>query len=275
MWIFNTTIGKVFSLILFPFQKLSPWIGMIITSLLTGLLMLLIFRYTSNQAGIKKTKDRIKAHLLEMRLFQDNLSASLKAQGNILLANFRYMSYSLKPLLVMIIPVILILIQMHFWFSYDSLGLKQEALLKIKLEDDINPLEVDMKIDPSPVFNIEAPPVRIEEENEIDWRFSANEPGNHTLRIIFNGEILEKTVSVGQRPLTRISPKKIRSDFLQELLYPTEAPLGKTSPVESIDITYPSKSMSVFGIQFHWIIAFFALSIIFGFSLKGFFGVEI
>lgn len=275
MWKFNLIVGKIFGSILFLFQNLDPWIGMIIVSLITGLLMLLIFRYTSNQAGIRKTKNKIKAHLLEMRLFQDSMRVSLRAQGSILLANIKYMSYSLKPLLIMIVPVVLILIQMNFWFGYEVLELGEDTLLKIKLKEELNPLETDIRIEPSPALLFAIPPVRIEEENEIDWRFSVQEAGLHTLQVVIDGKSITKAVSAGQKHLNYVSPIRVQKNFLQELLYPTEAPLEKSLPIQSIEITHSLKSMTVFGFNLHWIIAFFVLSIIFGFSFKGVFGVEI
>lgn len=275
MWKFNIIICKIFGSMMFPFQNLNPWIGMIIVSLITGLLMLLIFRYTSNQEGIRKTKNKIKAHLLEMRLFQDSMSTSLRAQGSILLANFKYMSYSLKPLLIMIIPVLLILIQMNFWFGYKVLEPGEDVLLKIKLQEEYSPLETDIKIESPAALNFETPPVRIEEENEIDWRFSVEEAGFHTLQIMIDGISITKTISAGQKLLDHVSPKRVQKNFFQELMYPTEAPLNESLPIQSIEITYAFKSMTAFGFNIHWIIAFFVLSIIFGLSFKGVFGIEI
>ncbi len=133
MWIFNSAFGKIFNLIFFPFRSMNPWVGMILISFLTALLMLFVFRFTSNQEGIKRVKNKIKAHLLELRLFKDSMSLSFKAQGNILRCNLRYISYSTKPMLVMIIPLILILIQLNFWFGYEALTPGQETILKVKL----------------------------------------------------------------------------------------------------------------------------------------------
>jgi uncharacterized membrane protein (DUF106 family) len=76
MWIFNSFVNTVFELILTPFRNMSPWYGMTVVSFLTGFLMLFIFRFTSNQEGIRRTKNRIKAHLLELRLFKDSMSQS-------------------------------------------------------------------------------------------------------------------------------------------------------------------------------------------------------
>ncbi|NOR14687.1 MAG: hypothetical protein GQ544_03180, partial [Candidatus Aminicenantes bacterium] len=163
MWTFNSLFGKLFALLLLPFRSLNPWVGMAVVSFLTGLLMLIIFKYTSNQKAIKRTKDRIKAHLLEMRLYKDSLAITLKAPGSILRANLRYMSYSLKPLLIMIVPVILILIQLNFWFNYSALEPGESVLLKVKLKQEYNPMEIDLRLQPSAAFVEEVPPLRIEE----------------------------------------------------------------------------------------------------------------
>lgn len=237
--------------------------------------MLFIFKLTSDQEGIKKAKNKIKAHLLELRLYKDDIRTSFKAQGHILLSNLKYMKYSIKPLLVMIIPVILILIHSNFWFGYDSLKTGEKALLKIKLSEEYVPQEFDVHLSSHDSIKIETPPLRIIEKNEIDWRFSAIKKGVYELQIHAGGNSISKPISVNQKPLSRISPVKKRKTFFNQLLYPAEKPIHKNSPIKSVEITYPSSGLYLFGIKIHWIIAFFVLSIIFGFSLKGLFGVEI
>ena len=81
MGLINRLLGSLFDLLFLPFRSLNPWAGMIFISLLTGLLMLLIYRWTSNQAGIRRVKDKIKAHLLELRLYKDNMGVTMKARA--------------------------------------------------------------------------------------------------------------------------------------------------------------------------------------------------
>jgi len=275
MWIFNTIIGKIFEILFLPFQNMSPWIGMIIVSLLTGLLMLLIYKFTSNQEGIKKIKNKIKAHLLEIRLYKDSLSISFKAQGSILRANLKYIGYSSKPLLVMIIPVILILIQLNFWFAYDSLKPNQSTLIRVQLNDGVPLLETEIDIKTGSAFVLETPPLRIEESNEINWRIRAEENGVHDIIITADGLDYTKSISVGQKALSRISPLRTRKNIFREIAYPTEPPLPKNAPIKTIEIFYLPRTMNFFGLSLHWLIVYFALSIIIGFSLKGFFKVDI
>ncbi|KPK36115.1 MAG: hypothetical protein AMK70_03465 [Nitrospira bacterium SG8_35_1] len=51
-----TAINSFFRLMFYPFENLTPVWGMIWISLVTGIVMLGIFRLTSNQRGIKKSK---------------------------------------------------------------------------------------------------------------------------------------------------------------------------------------------------------------------------
>ncbi|MBN2245998.1 MAG: hypothetical protein JW755_09145 [Candidatus Aminicenantes bacterium] len=275
MWIFNSFLQKIFDVIFYPFRGMSPWVGMIVISLLSVFLILFIFKHTSNQTGIRKVKDKIKAHLLELRLYKDNLSISLKAQGNILRQNSKYIAYSAKPMLFMIIPIILIIAHTNFWFSYASLEPGQKTLVKVKLKENYDPLETDIRLEPSPAYVIETPPLRILEENEIDWRISALETGEHDLVFSVAGNNLKKSLSVQASPLSRISPVKLQKNFIDELINPTESPIDENLPIKSVEILYPTKNMNFLGLGIHWLIVYFILTIILGFSLKSVFKVEV
>lgn len=275
MWVFNSIFGKIFEIIFFPFRNMSPWIGMILISFLTALLMLFVFRFTSNQQGIKNVKNKIKAHLLEFRLFKDSLNILLKAQGKILRYNLKYIGYSAKPLLVMIIPLILILIQLNLWFGYNSITPGQKAVLKAELEMNQSLLDTEFKIETSSGLVVETAPLRIEEKGEVNWRLHIKEAGIHELTLTVNGQRIVKQVAVAQSPLCKISPVRIRRNFMGELFNPGEAPLPGNIPIKSVEITYPSRSMNLFGWCIHWIIVYFTLSIIFGFAFKGVFKIEI
>lgn len=275
MWIFHSLFGKIFDVLFFPFRGLDHWVGMVYISILTGLFMLFIFRFTSNQEGIRKVKDMIKAHLLELRLFKDSFAISFKAQGSIFRCNLKYIGYSAKPMLVMIIPLVLIIIHLNLWFGYQSLAPGERAILKVRLKQGFDPLQLSLSVAPSSGFTIETPPLRMGEEREINWRLQAKGKGIHDILLILNGEEIHKKLTVSGKPLSRISPAKVRKDFLAQLLNPGEPPISSNSPLEAIKIVYPSKNMSLFGWPIHWLIVYFVLSILFGFSLKGIMKVEI
>jgi uncharacterized membrane protein (DUF106 family) len=275
MHIVNLVFGRVVDVILLPFRGLSPWFGMTAASLLTALLMLGVFKLTSNQAAIRKAKDRIKAHLLEMRLFKDNMRATLRAQAGILKANLSYLGGNLKPLLVMIVPLVLILSQLSLWFERRPLAPGEETLVKVGLEERADPVSLAMTLETSPGLEVSSPAVRIPDEHEVVWRLKAVAAGNGRLTLGVAGRTLEKSVAVGGKPLTKVSALASRGSLWKQVLYPGEYPLPGGTPVRTIEVLYPEKTMSFFGLHVHWLVAYLVLSIAFGFAFKGVFKVEI
>ncbi len=275
MQVVNLVMNRLFDLLFLPFRSLNPWLGLTFISLLTGMLMLFIFKWTSQQAGIRKVKDKIKAHLLELRLFKDSLDVTLKAQGQILRANLRYIAYSAKPMLVMLIPLLLILAQLNAWFGYRSLDVGEAALLKVRLEPGTNPLELEWALESPPAVAVESPPLRIEQEREVDWRIRPQAAGEFNVTLRIGAHDVGKAVLVGGRRFSRISPLRVKRSLWDEFLNPGEKPLPAALPVKSIEVAYPPRRLNVLGIHLHWLIAYLALSIVFGFALKRPFKVEI
>ncbi|OGD28207.1 MAG: hypothetical protein A2028_02765 [Candidatus Aminicenantes bacterium RBG_19FT_COMBO_59_29] len=275
MGLINSILGKLFDLLLLPFRSLNPWAGMAFISLLTGLLMLLIYRLTSNQSGIRRVKDKIKAHLLELRLFKENMGVTMRAQGQILRANLRYLALNLKPLLVMIVPLVLILSQLNLWFGSEPLSVGRAAILKVRLQPDVNVLGTEFSLDAPPEIAVETPPLRIEESKEVDWRFQPRAAGRFNLTIRAGDKNYLKTVIVDGRHLDKVSSIKVKRSFLDELLYPGEKALPADGRIKAIEVVYPVKRLPLFGLKLHWLIAYLGLSIVFGFALKKPFRVEI
>jgi uncharacterized membrane protein (DUF106 family) len=275
MGVVNSLLTGLFDALFFPFRSLNPWWAMIFISLLTGLLMLFIFRLTSNQAGIRAAKDRIKAHLLEMRLFKDNLRVTLGSQRQILAANLRYLGYSAKPMLVMIVPLVLILVQLNFWFGYEPLAVGEPAILKVRLVGQASPMKTDLQLQAPPSIRIETPPLRLEGERETEWRIRPQAAGMARLTISAPGVIYEKSVFAGGASLSRLTPVRVKRNFLDELFHPGEGALAAGGPVQSIEVVYPARRLPLLGLRLHWLVAYFALSIVLGFALKRPFKVEI
>jgi hypothetical protein len=60
------------------------------------------------------------------------------------------------------------------------------------------------------------------------------------------------------------------------LLFPTEPPLAPATGIRSMEIKeWPHRDLSILGLNVHWLIVFFAVSLIASFAVKGVFGVEV
>ncbi|MGB9765643.1 MAG: hypothetical protein ACPLZD_09870 [Candidatus Saccharicenans sp.] len=275
MWLVNQAVGFIVKIALWPFIRLNPWAGMTFLSFLTALLVLFIYKKTSNQAAISQVKNQLKAHLLEMRLFQNDYRTILTTQKELLLANARYLILNLKPLLIMIIPVFLLLAQMNLWFNYRPVEPGETLLLKVRF---INQMEVDrlnLNLEVPPEVTIDSPVLRIIDENEADWRLKIEGQSSQPLVIVVDGERYLKDIVIDGKSRQRISPRRDRRNLWLELLYPGEKPLPANSYIKEIELNYPLQRLDFLGIKIHWLVAYFLLSLIIGFALKKPLKVEI
>jgi hypothetical protein len=271
----NAALRLVFDALLAPFSAMPPIVSLVLVSLLVSILMLVVFKRTSDQAALAAVKRKIHAGLFEIRLFNDDLRAILRAQGEILRHNLTYLRLSLWPMLFVLPPLVLVIAQLQFHYGYEGLRPGQRALVQV----DLAP-EADGGARPAATLEVpdglraETEAVWIEAESQVLWRLVAEREGDYELGLDVAGTRLTKTVRVTARTV-RLSPERVDPGFLSQLLYPAEPPLPSGSPIRAVHLSYSGREVSVLGYGMHWMIPFFALSIAFAFALRGLFKVTI
>lgn len=276
---FNAVTSALFDPLLAPFGDEHAWFDLVFWSVLGGIVALIVYKFASNQAGIARTKNAIKVHLLEIRLFKDDIAAVLGATARILLKNGLYLGHNILPMLVMIVPMMAILFQLEARYAHDPLPVGSVNLLVVKLDgrqpgvpDTATGLAEAVRLEIPDGLSLDAPPVRTA-EGRIAWRLRAERPGDHVLAIRVGDETVEKRIAVGGPP--RKVPV-LRTKGLEGLLYPGEPGLPADSRVESARLSYPERDLGWLpGGEMGVLATFFGLSILSGFALKGLFGVTL
>lgn len=273
MSVLNAAIGAAFDVLLRPFQALHPLVGLVVVSILVAVLVLLVFKKTSNQATLLAVKRQIHACLFEIRLYNDDFPAIFRAQAEALSWNLRYLLLSIVPLAVMTVPLVLVMAQLHGWFGYHGLAPGETALVKVELRQgsESKPLA---SLEVPPGLSVETPVLWIPEQRELAWRIRAQRAGSYEVRVAIGGSVDAKSVVVSDA-VTRLSALRVARGWLAQLLDPAEPPLPDSSPVRAIALTYPTRDIEVFGWGIHWLIVFFVLVIVFAYMLRGLFGVTI
>jgi len=261
----NYVINYIFDLFFSPFSSVDPIYGLCAVSFLTTGIMLPIFKYTSDQEAIRRTKSRIMGHLLEVRLFKDDIRTVLSAQKNILKHNMIYLKHMLKPLVFVMLPVVVIIIQTGLRYEYRPLGPGETAVVKIRLDKQEKLTGDGVLISPEGL-KIETPPLRVNGGEEIYWRIRAEKKGEYNLKFRVLDKEINKRVVVGGK-LYRISPKVLKEGLINSFLHPGEPPLTGDSGVKYFEVEYPYRSVALFGWKTHWLVIFFILSLSFGFLL--------
>jgi uncharacterized membrane protein (DUF106 family) len=273
----NAALRPVFDLLLAPFAGLPPIVSLVVVSLVAAVFMLIVFKRTSNQAALAEVKRRIHAGLFEIRLFNDDLRAILRAQNEILRTNVTYLKLSLVPMLWILPPLVLVIAQLQFHYGYEGLRPGATTLLRVDLDPDAVAAGVrpQVRLDLPPGLRAETAEVWIPAEWQLAWRLTSESEGDFELGVAVDGAgPVTKSVRVTDRTV-RLSPVRVDRSFLSQLIDPAEPPLPEGSPIRAIHIDYPDREVSVLGFGMHWMVPFFVLSIAFAFALRGWLKVTI
>jgi uncharacterized membrane protein (DUF106 family) len=225
-------LTQFFTFILKPFESGNAHGGMIFISLLTGAVMLFLFKLTSNQAAMKEVKTKISAYFLEMRLYKEDVSVVVGSQRRILLANMNYMKLAVVPAVVMIVPVILIMVQLNLRYAQTGLEPGDTALVKVKVEEGFDVIRDGIRLTAGSGLEKASPAVRIPTLAETDWK------------------ILKK------------------SSLLEMILNPGAPRIPDAMPIESVEVKYPAMSFGWGLVTLSWLWSFLIVSMAFGVFLK-------
>ena len=268
MTVLNRALTRLFDLVIGPLDGLAPMAGLAVLSLVTAVVVILAFKWTADQAALVAAKRRMQAAIFEVRLFNDDLLAMLRAQGEVLRHTLRYLRLSLAPTLWLLLPMLALLLHMEFHFGYTGLAIGEAALVKVGFSGAAPPATLEA---PDAVA-VETPGVLLPSEREIAWRIRPRATGSYELRVHVGGTALSKTLVVSDA-VARRSPVRPDSVALNQLLYPSEPPLPGGMGLTAITIAYPTRDISIVGWNIGWSGVYLVLTLAFALVLKRPFGV--
>ncbi|MEZ5416762.1 MAG: hypothetical protein R2708_05400 [Vicinamibacterales bacterium] len=273
MTLLNALVTRLADLVMTPLAGLPPLAVLTGAAVATALVVLGVMRVTSNQAELAAVKRQIHAGLLEMRLYNDDLRGLLRAQRDVLWQNLRYVGYSLVPLLVTAVPLTLVIAQLQAWYGYQGLEPGVETAVTASVE---GPVAAPPRLEAAGLEVVGTPryfPTR----HEVVWRVVPRAEGETVARVTTAaGTVVEKTVHVAAGASTaRRSPSRSRAGVVDQLLYPSEAPLEDGSGIVAITVPYADRTLRLASFDVHWLIAYVALSVVAVLALRRPLGVVI
>jgi hypothetical protein len=259
LWL-STVANALGRLLLTPIGFLPGWLSATVAGAATGVLLLAVFKYTSNQRAIKRVRDDINAHLLALKLFKDRAAVSLKAQGRILLGAFRLFVLAIVPMLVMALPVTLLVAQLALWYQARPLRVGEDAVIVLNLNGTSGSSLPVVSLQPTDSVEVTAGPVRVQSKREVCWSVRPRRPGSHQLEFQIGGQVHTKEIAAGEG-FMRVSRLRPGWDGMSILLNPWEPPFRPGDPVRSIEIDYPERSSWICGTN-SWVIYWLAVSMV-------------
>ncbi|RKZ19651.1 hypothetical protein DRQ50_01650 [bacterium] len=267
MTIIATAMNAIFDLLTAPFGSHAS-LAVCVLSILTGVAMLLLFKVTTNQDQLVAAREVLTGRLYEMGLFQDHLGVLMKIQGDLALANLRYVRWSLPALAAMLLPMLLILAQFDARYGHQPMVPGEVTLLRVALAAGQWSLLDKLELTADTGVEVDSRPVLDPGTGVAVWRVRAELPGDHELVVrLPGGTELTKELVVGEGA-PRLARVREQESLLRVLLNPAEAPLPGDQPVIAITLELPSRRLDYAGLRVHWLWAMIVFSMAFGLAVK-------
>lgn len=277
MTIFNGLITGIFDILLYPFRSMPPLVGLCVLSVLLGILLLLLYKYTSPQNTIKKIKNKMKASLYEVRLYKDDLGIVFKANMSLLSNNLKYFSCNLIPVVPLIVVIIPIIIQFDVRYGIGPLKEGDSTYMKVVLSEGVDFQTARVELDVPDGLKVDAGPVRIASKHELFYRIVVEKEGIYDLGIRVNDQLYTKRIDADPSAPT-VSPGRYSvSRALDAFERPCEKPWPAQAELEAVEVVHAERKAMVGlpGDLWPWLWVFCIVGLAAGLALKGVFKVTI
>ncbi len=114
-----------------------PLWAILALSLIISLIIVLAYKWMTDQKEMKRLKDDLSAHQKKMKELKSDPEKLMKAQKEAMSVNMQYMTKSMKPTLITFIPIILIFGWMNAHFAYEPLMPNEEFSILVNFEKEI------------------------------------------------------------------------------------------------------------------------------------------
>ena len=260
MTFFDTFMDPVLN----PLLALGPFWAVFVLSLLISLIIVLVYKYATNQEEMKSLKLQQKEFQKKTKALKGQPEEMIKVQKEAMQTNMKYMKHSFKATLITMLPMLVIFGWMNTHLAFEPIYPGETYSISALLHQDLAGEKVELIVPERTEFSTNPNTgKRSEAEQEIkslnQW-YLESPAGEHLITVKVNDvEQLKKVL--------------VTADFRYE------EPLKsfKDSPIQRIQIDYKKLKplqqvkeggVSIFGWEPGWLGVYIFFSIIFSIGLR-------
>jgi hypothetical protein len=266
-------LRQVAEALLWPFDILPRRLGLLVFSVVSGLLMLLVVGKATPQARLKHARDQMTSSIYELRLFLDSPRRIFQAQGRLVLWSLNYLAY-LLPAFALLLPLLALLYApLEIRYGLSPIEKDSDALVRVDLRRPLPEAE-RATVDGGTSVRLAAPPVLVAGEQVLYLRLGIAERGLHRVKIQAPGWQVEKKISAEARPDLPVSAER-RAGLGHLFALGNESPLPSDGPVSAVVVTHLPREQSWAGFAMPWWVFWLVVATVVALAFKRRFGVTL
>jgi hypothetical protein len=207
----------------------ATW-SLTLISLAAGWLLGYGFLRLSHRTALAASLNRLRAHLMELRLFADEPSLVWRAQFDLLKANGSFLWNMLRPLAVLALPTALLMWQLEAYYARQPLTVAEPTRITLESTQTAT-------LNSSPAITVETQGIRWNSGRLVSWRIRPASNGIAQLPFTVNGQPALAEIAVGPAFLRLPAQQSLRIADLHRA---------------TLHIDYPERRYSLAGLSISW-----------------------
>ena len=245
-------LDPVMDAILGPLLNLPPLWVILIISLAISLLIVVIYKFATNQKLMKDLKDELKAFQKQMKELKEHPEEVMKIQKKAMQTNMKYMMHSLRPTLITFIPIILIFSWLQASLAYDPLLSQKDFTATLDLAKGVTG---DIVVDVPRGLQVVGDEEREISDGTVVYTFNGKE-GEYLLTFSLNDRSYDKEIIIADERKYAPVIEQYKGD------------------INSITLSNEkTQVLNLFGWRLGWLGAYIIFSIVFSVGLRRLFKV--
>ncbi|HIJ11746.1 TPA: DUF106 domain-containing protein [Candidatus Woesearchaeota archaeon] len=246
----DSLFGPVFQ----PMLNESPFLAILIISVLYAVYATLVYKYMTDQPKIKAIKDKQKAMQKQIKELRSNPQEMMKVQKEMMSVNKEYMmnaSFKPKVMIATMLPAFIVFAWMAGALAFEPIYPGETYSISAAFPEGVSgDVELLLSEGSELVNSAAVQPIN----SGVTWRLKSTE-GTHFQSVKYGDEVQDKEVLI-----------------TKELKYLDQVAIFEGSEIESIKINYnklkPLGTFSIFGWHPGWLGTYIILSLVFSIVLR-------
>lgn len=253
-------LGSLLNPVFGPLLNMSPLVAITIISFIIALVMIIVYKYTTNQVMMKEMRGQLKGYQKQIKESRSEPAKMSELNKKMMEINMKVFRHSMKSMLITWIPIIIIFGWMNAHLGYEPIMPRQAFTTNVLFEEGISG---DVKLIVPEGVEILGNSTQAIKDRKAEWQLKGI-AGNYILEYDFENEKVLKEILITKEKayINPIITKKGMLSFGGEYI-PTDSRIVQIS-VSNAKV-YPLK---LFGLRLSWFWTYFILTFIFNMALR-------